>query len=128
MGLAALALAWAIVSAVSGPVAAQETSPTPASESPAAGDTEALLEGFDFGSGGAVVTIGDERFEFSMATETIGTTTYLGVCQELFGLIQADGHGADGRAITVGIMIPLLDWDSYEDERYDPPSHRGPHR
>jgi hypothetical protein len=121
VGFGALAFAWAIVTAVSGPVAAQETSPTPAVESPAAYDTEALLEGFDFGSGAAVVTIGDERYEVSMATETIDSTAYLGVCQELFGLIQADGHATDGRAITVGIMIPPVDWDSYEDGRYDPP-------
>jgi hypothetical protein len=121
VSLAALAVAWAIVSAVSGPVAAQESSPSAASESPAAGGTDEMLEGLDFGSGVAVVTIGDERYEFSMATETIGSTTYLGVCQELFGLIQADGHATDGRAITVAIMIPPLDWDSYEDERYDPP-------
>lgn len=121
VGLAALAVAWAIVSAVGGPVAAQEASPIPASASSAAVDPEALLEGFDFGSGAAVVTIGDERYEFSMATETIGSTTYLGVCQELFGLIQAEGHATDGRAMTVGIMIPPVDWDSYEDARYDPP-------
>ena len=69
VGFAALAFAWAIASSVGGPVAAQEASPTPASESPAADDFEALLEGFDFGSGAAVVTIGDERYEFSMAIE-----------------------------------------------------------
>jgi hypothetical protein len=121
VAFATLAFAWAIVSAVNGPVTAQETSPTPASESPAAVDIEALLEGIDFGSGAAVVTIGDERYEFSMATETIGSTTYFGVCRELFGLIQAAGH-VTGRAITVGIEIPPVDWDSYEDQRYDPPS------
>lgn len=121
VGLGALAVAWAIVSAVGGPVAGQEASPTPASASPAAVDPEGLLEGIDFGSGAAVVTIGDQRYEFSMATETIGSTAYLGVCRELFGLIQAEGHATDGRAITVGMMIPPVDWDSYEDARYEPP-------
>jgi hypothetical protein len=122
VAIAALALASSIISAVSGPAAAQESSPAPAIESPVAGDTEALLEEFDFGSGGAIVTIGDERYEFSMATETIGTTTFLGICQEIFGLIQADGHASDGRAINVSFMIPPIDWDSYADGRYDPPS------
>jgi hypothetical protein len=120
VGLAALVLGCVIVSSVGGPVAAQEMSPAPAGESPAAGSPGALLEGFDFGSGGAVVVIGDVRYEFSIATETIGTTTFLGVCRELFGLIQAEGHASDGNA-TVGMMIPPVDWDSYEDERYDPP-------
>jgi hypothetical protein len=121
VAIAALALASSIISAVSGPAAAQESSPAPAIESPVAGDTEALLEEFDFGSGGAIVTIGDERYEFSMATETIGSTTYVAICREVFGLIQADGHASDGRAITVDLMIPPVDWDSYEDGRYDPP-------
>jgi hypothetical protein len=120
MSLAGLAVAWAIVSAVGGPVAAQEASPTPASASPAA-DPVGLVEGFDFGAGAAVVTIGDQRYEFSMATETIGSTTYVAICREVFGLIQADGHASDGRAITVDLMIPPVDWDSYEDGRYDPP-------
>lgn len=115
VGFATLAFAWAIASSVGGPVAAQEASPTPASESPAADDFEALIEGFDFGSGAAVVTIGDERYEFSMAIETIDTNTYIGVCQELFGLIQAEGHTTDG-AIRVAIQIPEL-----EDGRFGAP-------
>lgn len=119
-GLMALGLGCAILSVARGPVAAQDPSDTPAAGSPAASIPGTLLDGFDFGSGGAVVIIGDDRYEFSMATETIGTTTFLGVCRELFGLIQAEGHASDGNA-TVGMMIPPVDWDSYEDERYDPP-------
>jgi hypothetical protein len=107
--------------AVAGPVAAQETSPTPASASPAAAEADVLLEGFDFGAGAAVVTIGDERYEFSMATETIGSTAYLAVCRDVFGILQADGHVTDGRAITVGFEIPPLDWDTFDEGRYSPP-------
>jgi hypothetical protein len=108
--------------AASSPVTEPGTSPAAdPGVSPAASVDPDDPFGFGDDDATAVVTIGDERYEFSMATETIGSTTYLSVCQELFGLIQADGHATDGRAITVAIMIPPLDWDSYEDERYDPP-------
>ena len=60
--------------------------PHPCQRVPGRRRLRSAAEGFDFGSGAAVVTIGDERYEFSMAIETIDTKTYIGVCQELFGL------------------------------------------
>lgn len=74
-------------------------------------------------TGGATVTIGDETFEFSFAgTLTIDETTYIGRCESFFGMILGSGFAADGRDITVDMEIPPVDWETYEDERFDPPA------
>lgn len=73
-------------------------------------------------SGSATVTIGDETFEFSLAgTSTIDGTTYVGRCESFFEMILGSGFATDGRDITVYMEIPPVDWESYEDERFDPP-------
>lgn len=69
----------------------------------------------DFGSGTGSITLGDETFEL-----VIGPGT--GLCRDVFGMIQAGGEVADGRDIEGDISIPPLDWESYDDGRYDPPS------
>ncbi len=74
-------------------------------------------------TGSATVTIGDETFEFSLAgTSTIDGTTYVGRCQSLFGMIVGGGFATDGRDITLDIEIPPTDWETYEDDRFDPPA------
>ena len=74
-------------------------------------------------TGSATVTIGDETFEFSLAgTSTIDGTTYIGRCQSLFGMIVGGGFATDGQDITVDIEIPPTDWETYEDDRFDPPA------
>ncbi|MEX1296526.1 MAG: hypothetical protein AB1Z67_10175 [Candidatus Limnocylindrales bacterium] len=74
-------------------------------------------------SGSATVTIGDETFEFSLAgTQTIDGTTYVGRCQSLFGMVLGSGFATDGRDITVDLEIPPVDWESYEDDRFDAPA------
>jgi hypothetical protein len=67
------------------------------------------------------VVLGDERFDFGSATETSDSETYLGLCQEFFGVIAANLHLTDGREITVDMEIPPVDWDTYADGRYSPP-------
>lgn len=74
-------------------------------------------------SGSATVTIGDETFEFSLAgTQTIDGTTYVGRCQSLFGIVLGSGFAADGSDVTVDLEIPPVDWETYEDDRFDPPA------
>jgi hypothetical protein len=73
-------------------------------------------------SGSATVTIGDETIEFSLSgTQTIDGTTYVGRCQSLFGMINGSGFATDGRDITLNIEIPPVDWETYEDERFEAP-------
>jgi len=74
-------------------------------------------------TGSATVTIGDQTFEFSLAgTSTNEGTTHIGRCESFFGMVMGNGFAADGRDITVGMEIPPVDWETYEDERFDPPS------
>ena len=74
-------------------------------------------------TGTATVTIGDETYEFTLAgTATIDETTYVGRCETLFGMIVGSGFATDGRDITVDMEVPPVDWESYEDDRYDPPA------
>ena len=69
---------------------------------------------FDFGTGVARVTIGDTDYEFDL---TSGFT----VCQDIFGGLQVAGENASGDA-NVDMWIPPVDWETYTDGRYDPPS------
>ncbi len=69
---------------------------------------------FDFGTGVARVTIGDTSYEFDL-------TTGFTVCQDIFGGLQVAGNDASGEA-NVEMWIPPTDWETYTDDRYDPPS------
>jgi hypothetical protein len=69
----------------------------------------------DFGSGTGSITVGDETFELAVGPGT-------GLCRDVFGMIQAGGQVADGRDIRGDFSIPPLDWETYSDGRYDPPS------
>lgn len=74
-------------------------------------------------TGSATVTIGDETFEFTLAgTQTIDGTTYVGRCEGLFGMVMGSGFASDGQDIAVDLEIPPVDWETYEDDRFDPPS------
>jgi hypothetical protein len=44
------------------------------------------------------------------------------LCRDVFDIIQASGQVTDDRDIEGDFMIPPLDWDTYDDGRYDPPS------
>lgn len=89
------------------------------------GDADNPLEGLDFGEGLARVTIGDTSYEFSLGgTSTVGGTTYLGVCQTLFGLVAGGGYDVNGQAITIEFDIPPEDWETYDDGRFDTSSPR----
>jgi hypothetical protein len=94
-----------------------------AGEQAASDDTaDDLVDDLDFGDGLAVVVVGDTTYEFSLGGNSeVGGTTYIGVCQELFGLIQASGYDTQGRAITVEMEIPPEDWQSDDDVDFDPP-------
>lgn len=118
LALASLFSAALVAVGMSSLVVAQDASEAPTD------DVQALLEGLDFGSGAAAVVLGDERYDFSAATVTVESKTYLGVCQEFFGVIAANLHLTDGREITVDMQIPPVDWDTYDDGRYDPPQIR----
>jgi hypothetical protein len=113
--LASMFSAALVVVGIGGPVAAQDESQAPTDA------VQSLLEELDLGSGAAAVVLGDERYDFISATETSDSTIYLGVCQEVFGIIAANLHLTDAREIRVDIQIPPVDWDNYDDGRYGPP-------
>jgi len=69
----------------------------------------------DFGSGSGSITLGEETFEFAIGPGA-------GLCRDVFGIIAAGGKVADDRDIDGEFMIPPLDWETYTDGRYDPPS------
>ncbi|MEX2080490.1 MAG: hypothetical protein WEC33_02650 [Dehalococcoidia bacterium] len=73
--------------------------------------------GLDFGSGMAVVTIGEERFEFEITGDLAS-----GVCRDVFGALQISATSSDGRDIRLDAILPPEDWATYDDNRYDPPS------
>lgn len=91
----------------------------------AAGDTEAgdvqdVIDELDFGDGLARVTIGDTSYEFVLGgSETFEGTTHLGVCQELFGLLNGGGFVSGEAGTTIEFTIPPPDWESYDDGRFD---------
>ncbi|MCD9624872.1 hypothetical protein [Rhabdothermincola salaria] len=79
-----------------------------------------VIDGLDFGDGGARVTIGNTTYEFELGgNSTVGSTTYMGVCQTLFGMIAGTGYDTEGRAITIDFEIPPPDWETYEDGRFE---------
>lgn len=86
-----------------------------------AGDTaQDIIDGLDFGDGLARISIGETSYEFALGgNSAVGSTTYLGVCQQLFGLITGGGYDTQGRAITVEFDIPPVDWETYDDGRFD---------
>ena len=71
--------------------------------------------GFDFGAGTAVVTIGDRTFEFDL-------TSGSAVCRDVFDAIQVSGKSTDDENVTLSMWIPPSNWDTFDDNRYDPPS------
>lgn len=77
-----------------------------------------------FGAGGtARVTIGDETYEPILANREVDGQRQLGFCRVIFGALQVLGYAdtADGGYLQVEMWIPPTDWESYEDDRYDPP-------
>ena len=94
-----------------------------ATDGTVADDVSDTLEDLASDTGSATVTIGDETFEFSLAgTNAVDGTTYVGRCDTLFGMIAGSGFVTDGRDITVDLEVPPVDWETYEDDRYDPPA------
>jgi hypothetical protein len=84
------------------------------------GETD-LEEALAFGDGMAVITVGGNRYEFSATSSTIGGQTLVGVCRVLFGIIQGVGYSAEDPSVTFEIEMPPTNWDTFEDNRYDPP-------
>lgn len=85
-------------------------------------EVQELLDELDFGDGGASVVLGDHTYEFALGgtSDPVDGKTYLGVCQELFGAIAGHGYDTrDGGAVTVEFDIPPVDWESYEDGRFE---------
>ena len=70
---------------------------------------------FNFGAGKAVVTIGDTTFEFDLKTGSA-------VCRDVFGGLQVSGKSSDDENVKLDMWIPPTNWDTYDDNRYDPPS------
>ena len=88
-------------------------------------EVQEMVDGLDFGDGAARVTIGDTTYEFALGgNSTVGSTTYLGICQQLFGMMAGAGYDSGGRAITVDFEILPDDWESYDDGRFDSTSNR----
>lgn len=81
---------------------------------------EDLIADLDFGDGLARVTVGDTQYEFALGgTSEVGGTTYIGVCQTLFGLIAGGGYDSAGGDVTIEFEIPPPDWETYDDGRFD---------
>lgn len=88
-------------------------------------EVQEVLDGLDFGDGAARVTIGDTSYEFALGgTSSVGSVTYLGVCQQLFGMLGGSGYDAGGRDITIDFEILPDDWESYDDDRFEFSSNR----
>jgi hypothetical protein len=71
-------------------------------------------DGFDFGTGTAVVTVGDNRYEFDLTAGFV-------VCRDVFDAIQVSGPSAADENVSLDAWIPPTDWESFDDGRYDPP-------
>lgn len=83
-------------------------------------DVGDLVDDLDFGDGTARVTVGDVDYEFSLGgNESADGTTFIGVCQELFGLIAGNGFVSGDPETTIDFEIPPPDWESYDDGRFD---------
>lgn len=84
-------------------------------------DESDLEEALDFGDGMAVITVGGNRYELSASTSTIDGQTLVGVCRVLFGIIQGIGYSVEDPSVTFELEMPPPNWDTFEDDRYDPP-------
>ncbi len=85
-------------------------------------ELQELLDELDFGDGGARVVLDGATYEFTLGGNSgeIDGKTYLGICQQLFGAITGAGYDTrDGRVLTVEFDIPPVDWESYEDGRFE---------
>ncbi len=78
------------------------------------GDDSGTSGGFGFGTGQAKVTIGDKTYEFDLTSEFV-------VCQSVFDAIQVSGPAKDDENVTLDMWIPPTNWETYDDNRYDPP-------
>ncbi len=78
------------------------------------GDDSSDSGGFGFGTGTAKVTIGDKTYEFDLTSGFV-------VCQNVFDAIQVSGPAKDDDNVTLDMWIPPTNWDTYDDNRYDPP-------
>lgn len=84
------------------------------------GEVSDLIDDLDFGDGTAVVTIGDTVYEFTLGgNETADGRTFIGACQELFGLIVGGGFVPGDPETTIDFQIPPPDWESFDDGRYE---------
>ena len=124
--LFATLLALALVSCGDDDVSGDGTSPAqpqttePGGEGGTDGDVQDAIDELDFGDGEAVVTIGDTTSEFALGgNSTVGNTTYIGVCQTLFGVIAGEGFDPDGADVTLSFEITP---ENYADQGFDPPS------
>lgn len=79
-------------------------------------------DALDFGTGTAVLQLGDERYEFDMGSLEVGGEVMVGVCRGIFGMIQGVGHVTDGRAISIEMDIPPVDWEAKPEYGFDPPN------
>lgn len=90
-----------------------------------AGEDENPAAGLDFGDGAALVTVGDDEYRFALGgTGQVDGITYVGVCNEVIGLLSGAGFDQDGRAITIDFEIPPPDWESDATAGFDPPRIR----
>lgn len=99
---------------------ATQTTQTTQTDAPSEADVGDLVDGLDFGDGAARVTVGDIDYEFVLGgNETAGGSTFIGSCQQLFGLIVGNGFVPGDPETTIDFEIPPPDWESYEDGRFD---------
>nr|WHW29324.1 hypothetical protein [uncultured bacterium] len=86
----------------------------------ASGDVQDLIDDLDFGDGLARVTIGDMAYEFTLGgNESADGITYIGVCQEIFGLLDGGGYVSGDPQTGIDFTIPPPDWESFTDGRFD---------
>lgn len=101
-----------------------------ASSDDASSDDDAEDDGDDsglpsFGDGGtAVIVVDGERYEAILSNRTVAGTPQLGFCRDIFDALQIFGYADtdDGGVAEVTMWIPPTDWETYDDDRYDPPS------
>lgn len=93
------------------PTVGAESGTTP-SQPTTSGDNQPS-ESDNAGDRRAVVTVGDERYEFELSTQ----------CLVMFGNLAGIGRSVDGRDIVINIGVPPEDWET-SDEDWDPPSIR----
>ena len=106
-----------VLAACGGSGESSEPTATPgqSSASPTSENTQPV--GSNGGANTAVVTIGDQRYDFSMSGG-LGRQ-----CLKLFGFVGGAGSAADGSDIQLSIEVPPEDWESRRDD-YGPPQIR----